>query len=134
MKYLSSIHIMQRDTKQSFHNAYSLMLSLLCFFLLVQILCFVSIYTMQSFYLIQCNRQSNFDLACLSYARHIIDHNSWIRKCHGNTNNLIINDVKNIYDKTVIFQDFESFISIQYDNIFFKVYYDDNRIIELAFD
>ncbi len=115
-------------------NGYSLMMSLICFFLMLQILSIVSLYTMESSYLIQCNRQSTMDLSCVSYAKHIIENNTWVRKCHQPLDRLILYDVENIAGKTVTFEDKDTYIQIHYERIWLRLYYDDKYITELVID
>lgn len=101
---------------------------------MIQIISIASLYTMNSYYLIQCNHQSTMDLSCISHAKHIIDNNTWVRKCNRSTDQLILYDVEKIDDKTVTFRDYETYIQIQYDHFTYKLFYDDKNITELTID
>lgn len=109
-------------------NGYSLYIGLLCLFLLVQIVSFICSYILQTQYLIQANYESVVDLSCMSYARHIIDHNNRIRICNLDTNGLIKNENIVIDGIQTTFYDRGTYIECFYKDRVYRIYYDDKNI------
>ncbi|MGN1277251.1 MAG: hypothetical protein ACI4UK_09715 [Floccifex sp.] len=112
-------------------NGYSLYLSLICLFVLFQCISYFSVFTMQSAYLIQCNRQSNFDLALISHAKAMIKNNTYIRACSKDDSKLIVRKDIEIENIPVVLTDHETFISCRYKNLEVLVYYDNYFIFDL---
>ena len=128
MKFILFGNLMDKNINHKSINGYSLMISLLCFFLLIQIISFTCIYTLESRQLLKANQQSMMDLSILSQAKHMIENNTWIRICHGQENDLIIDDTLEINNKSVHFHDYETYVEVSYGSIIYKIYYDDKYI------
>lgn len=88
----------------------------------------MSIYVLNSAYLIQANRQSIIDLSCISHARMMIDNNTLVRRCNYSDDKLILEKTEEINGHTVIFKDENTYISCQYDDLELKVFYDEKGI------
>ena len=112
-------------------------MALYCFALLVQILSLLSIYIAQSTSLIQCDHQSQFDLACISQAKGLIFHNNQIRFCDGNPEELILTQEILIDDVWVTFDDHETYFECTYPKkekwIRLRIYYDMQGIQDLEY-
>lgn len=123
----------KRTIDFKFCNGYGTWLALLCFGLMIQILSLISIYSLQAGYLIQSNRQSQLELACFSQAKHIIENNTWIRRCNGNEENRIEKLDVLMGDINVHFQDEQTYISCTYlknqKSIEIRLYYDDKSVV-----
>lgn len=108
-------------------------MSILCFGLLLQIVSFLSIALMQNSYLVLANRQSTLDLSCLSQARHIIHNNNIIRKCHYNTEDLILYEEMDMGQSHIQFWDEDTYIRILQKQpsktIEMLVFYDEKGIV-----
>lgn len=109
-------------------NGYSLYMSLICFFLMLQCVVFVCLYTMESTNLILCNKQSIMDLSCISQARGMIEYNTWIRNCSKDQSQLILEKQMEIQGKNVYFKDCETYILCQYEQIQMRIYYDNHFV------
>lgn len=129
-----SIQGVTNDTKCRSYNGYASWLSLVCFAFLIQIMSLVSVYTLNSAYLIKASRQSTFDLSCISQARHIIENNNIVSKCNYSLDKLISNTEIEIMDKTVSFIDKDTFINCVSDNYVLNVYYDEKGISGIEFE
>ena len=123
----------KKNINQGSINGYALWISLAAFFLLCQIVGYMSVYTMQNSYLIQCNKQSKLDLSVVSWAKHIIDNNTMVRICH-------LPDEKMIHSQTILMDDIEvyledknTYIDCLYNGVEMKVYYDDKCISGIEF-
>lgn len=108
-------------------------MALLCFGLMIQILSLISVYSLQASYLIASNRQSQLELACFSQAKHIVENNTWIRRCNGNVENEIDELDVEMGVVNVHFLDCDTYISCTYvkdeKSIEIRVYYDDKSIV-----
>lgn len=88
----------------------------------------MSIYVLNSAYLIQANRQSIVDLSCISHAKMMIENNNLVRRCNFSKDQLILKKMEDINGHTVIFIDENTYISCQYDDFVLKVFYDEKGI------
>lgn len=108
-------------------------MALLCFGLTIQILSLISVYSLQAGYLISSNRQSQLELACFSQAKHIIETNTWIRRCNGNVENEIEELDVVMGDIDVHFLDCDTYISCTYvkneKSMEIRLYYDDKSVV-----
>ncbi len=85
-----------------------------------------------------CSEQSEMDLACLSYARHIVSTNTWVRRCHGSEQHLLTDMDATIDSVSVHFQDHGTYVLCSYEkkgkHIMMKIYYDDKSIVGMDID
>ena len=109
-------------------NGYALWISLVCFFILCQIDGYMSVYTMQNGYLIQCNRQSKLDLSVISWVKEMIRNNTMVRVCHLDESQLILSQSIQMDDTIVYLEDKGTYIDCIYGDIEMYVYYDDKNI------
>lgn len=107
---------------------------MICFAFLIQILSLLSIYVLNSAFLIQASRQSTIDLTCISYARHMIENNNQVYRCHYDESRLITNMNCTIEDKQIEFMDYDTYILCSYDTYVLKVYYDEKGIVSIDFE
>ncbi|MGM9946704.1 hypothetical protein [Floccifex sp.] len=122
---------MKKKCAHKFYNGYSLYLSLICLFVLFQCISYFSVFTMQSAYLIQCNRQSNFDLALISHAKALIKNNTYVRSCSKDNSKLILRKDFEIENIPIVLTDHETYISCRYENLEVLIYYDNYFIYDL---
>ena len=71
-------------------NGYASEVSLVCLFLVLQIVSFLSLSTLQNVYLLKANQQNILELSIVDHAKHMIHHNNRIKLCH--TSEKIIKD------------------------------------------
>lgn len=113
-------------------NGYSSWMALVCFALLIQVLSLLNLYVIENYNLYLASKQSTFDLSCISQIKGIIHHNTQIRLCNTNMQDLITNKEMIIDNHRVEFKDFESYIDCIYwkdaREIHLKVYYDEKGI------
>ena len=109
-------------------NGYATWLALICFAMLLQILSLMSVYILNSAYLIQANRQSIIDLSCISHAKAMIENNNLVRRCNYSEDRLILNKRESINGKSISFTDNDTFISCRYEGYELLVYYDEKGI------
>lgn len=131
MKSIYFIDKIIKRTNLKSPNGFVSISCLMCFFLTIQILSFVCIITLQNAYLLQANRQSVFDLSCISQAKYIIDHNNKIRLCHLNQE--LIDEYQVEIDSVIVtFKDQDTYVDCSYSkenrNFSMKIYYDDKSI------
>ncbi|WP_346671087.1 hypothetical protein [Faecalicoccus acidiformans] len=97
----------------------------------------LSIYIVQSASLIQCDRQSQFDLACISQVKGLIFHNNQIRFCNWDLENLILIQEIQIHDTWVTFEDHETYFQCTYakkeKKIRMHIYYDMQGIQDIEY-
>ena len=94
-------------------NGYASEVSLVCLFLVLQIVSFLSLSTL--------------------HAKHMIHHNNRIKLCH--TGEKIIKDKdERIQNIDVHFEDQKTFIECTYLDISMKIYYDDKAIVSVDID
>jgi hypothetical protein len=119
-------------------NGYGTWLALLCFGLLIQIVSLVGLYTVQSAYLLQCSRQSRMDLSCMSYARHMIENNAAVRRCHYDESREIQELDAKIGSVPVHFTDRGTYIECSYPRsgktIVMEVYYENSTPIDIEYN
>lgn len=103
----------------------------------MQILSLLSIYIAQSSSLIQCDRQSQFDLACISQAKGLIFYNNQIRFCDGDPQELILTQEILVNDVVITFEDHETYLECTYPKkekkIRMRIYYDMQGIQDLEY-
>lgn len=114
-------------------NGYASEVSLVCLFLVLQIVSFLSLSTLQNVYLLKANQQNILELSIVDHAKHMIHNNNRIKLCH--TSEKIIKDkderIKNI---DVHFEDHETFVECTYLDVSMKIYYDDKAIVSVDID
>lgn len=97
----------------------------------------LSVYILNNAWLIQSNRQSLMDLSCISHAQAMIAHNHQIRKCHLNTDDLILEKTVDIQGVVVTFHDQDTFIDCFYQNkkkkVHMRIYYDEQGLFDTDF-
>lgn len=114
-------------------NGYASWTSLVCFFLVLQILSFLALQTMQNVYLLKANRQNVLELSILDHAKHMIRHNNQIRLCHTNQELILENDIR-VQDIEVHLLDQGTYIECDYFDVCMKIYYDDKAIVSVDID
>lgn len=123
-------------------NGYASEVSLVCLFLVLQIVSFLSLSTLQNVYLLkanqqnileQANQQNILELSIVDHAKHMIHNNNRIKLCH--TSEKIIKDKdERIQNIDVHFEDHETFIECTYLDVSMKIYYDDKAIVSVDID
>ena len=114
-------------------NGYASEVSLVCLFLVLQIVSFLSLSTLQNVYLLKANQQIILELSIVDHAKHMIHHKNRIKLCH--TSEKIIKDKdERIQNIDVHFEDHETFIECTYLDVSMKIYYDDKAIVSVDFD
>ena len=114
-------------------NGYASEVSLVCLFLVFQIVSFLSLSTLQNVYLLKANQQNILELSIVDHAKHMIHHNNRIKLCH--TSEKIIKDKdERIQNIDVHFEDHETFIECTYLDVSMKIYYDDKAIVTVDID
>lgn len=114
-------------------NGYASEVSLVCLFLVLQIVSFLSLSTLQNVYLLKANQQNILELSIVDHAKHMIHHNNRIKLCH--TSEKIIKDKdERIQNIDVHFEDHETFIECTYLDVSMKIYYDDKAIVSVDID
>ena len=102
-------------------NGYASWTSLVCLFLVLQIVSFLTLSTIQNVYLLKANRQS------------MIYRNNRIKLCHTKEE-LIKEKDETIMNIHVHFQDYSTYMECTYDNVCMKIYYDDKSIVDVVID
>lgn len=107
-------------------------MALLCFALMIQVLSFLNLYVLSNYQLYKASLQSTFDLSCFSQMKGMIQHNTKVRLCHENQNQLILSKEIEIQNVTVQFIDHETYMDATYQKknrqIHMIVYYDEKGI------
>ncbi|WP_462336647.1 hypothetical protein [Holdemanella biformis] len=106
-------------------NGYASWISLVCLFLVLQIVSFLTLSTIQNVYLLKANRQNILELSIVDHAKSMIDRNNRIKLCHTKEE-LIKEKDETIMNTRVHFQDYSTYMECTYDNVCMKIYYDDN--------
>ena len=114
-------------------NGYASEVSLVCLFLVLQIVSFLSLSTMQNVYLLKANQQNILELSIVDHAKHMIKHNNRIKLCHTNEEQIKEKN-ETIMNSLVHFQDYATFIECTYENVCMKIYYDDKAIVDVVID
>lgn len=114
-------------------NGYASEISLVCLFLVLQIVSFLSLSTLQNVYLLKANQQNVLELSIVDHAKHMIHHNNRIKLCHTNEEAMKEKD-ELIQNCIVHFEDRETFIECTYLNVSMKIYYDDKAIVSVDID
>ena len=110
-------------------NGYASEVSLVCLFLVLQIVSFLSLSTLQNVYLLKANQQNILELSIVDHAKH----NNRIKLCH--TSEKIIKDKdERIQNIDVHFEDQKTFIECTYLDVSMKIYYDDKAIVSVDID
>lgn len=114
-------------------NGYASEVSLVCLFLVLQIVSFLSLSTLQNVYLLKANQQNILELSIVDHAKHMIHHNNRIKLCH--TNEEAIKEKDELIQNCIVhFEDRETFIECAYLNVSMKIYYDDKAIVSVDID
>lgn len=114
-------------------NGYASEVSLVCLFLVLQIVSFLSLSTLQNVYLLKANQQNILELSIVDHAKHMIHHNNRIKLCH--TNEEAIKEKDELIQNCIVhFEDCETFIECTYLNVSMKIYYDDKAIVSVDID
>ena len=107
-------------------NGYASWISLVCLFLVLQIVSFLTLVTIQNVYLLKANQKNILELSIVDHAKHMILHNNRIRLCHTK-DEIIMN-------YNVHFKDCLTYIECSYEDILMRIYYDDKAIVSLDID
>ena len=114
-------------------NGYASWISLVCLFLVLQIVSFLTLVTIQNVYLLKANQKNILELSIVDHAKHMILHNNRIRLCH--TKDEIMKDMDEvIMNYNVHFKDCLTYIECRYEDILMRIYYDDKVIVSLDID
>ena len=114
-------------------NGYASWISLVCLFLVIQIVSFLTLSTIQNVYLLKANRQNILELSIVDHAKSMIDRNNRIKLCHTKEE-LIKEKDETIMNTRVHFQDYSTCMECTYDNVCMKIYYDDKSIVDVVID
>lgn len=114
-------------------NGYASWISLVCLFLVLQIVSFLTLVTIQNVYLLKANKKNILELSIVDHAKHMILHNNRIRLCHTNDEIMIDMD-EVIMNYNVHFKDCLTYIECRYEDILMRIYYDDKAIVSLDID
>ena len=114
-------------------NGYASWISLVCLFLVLQIVFFLTLVTIQNVYLLKANQKNILELSIVDHAKHMILHNNRIRLCHTNDEIMIDMD-EVIMNYNVHFKDCLTYIECRYEDILMRIYYDDKAIVSLDID
>lgn len=114
-------------------NGYASWISLVCLFLVLQIVSFLTLSTIQNVYLLKANRQNILELSIVDHAKSMIDRNNRIKLCHTKEE-LIKEKDETIMNTHVYFQDYSTYMECTYDNVCMKIYYDDKSIVDVVID
>ena len=114
-------------------NGYASWISLVCLFLVLQIVSFLTLVTIQNVYLLKANQKNILELSIVDHAKHMILHNNRIRLCHTNDEIMIDMD-EVIMNYKVHFKDCLTYIECSYEDILMRIYYDDKAIVSLDID
>lgn len=114
-------------------NGYASWISLVCLFLVLQIVSFLTLVTIQNVYLLKANQKNILELSIVDHAKHMILHNNRIRLCHTNDEIMIDMD-EVIMNYNVHFKDCLTYIECRYEDILMRIYYDDKVIVSLDID
>ena len=114
-------------------NGYASWTSLVCLFLVLQIVSFLTLSTIQNVYLLKENRQNILELSIVDHAKSMIYRNNRIKLCHTKEE-LIKEKDETIMNTRVHFQDYSTYMECTYDNVCMKIYYDDKSIVDVVID
>lgn len=114
-------------------NGYASWISLVCLFLVLQIVSFLTLVTIQNVYLLKANQKNILELSIVDHAKHMILHNNRIRLCHTKEEIMIDMD-EVIMNYNVHFKDCLTYIECRYEDILMRIYYDDKAIVSLDID
>ncbi len=114
-------------------NGYASWISLVCLFLVLQIVSFLTLSTIQNVYLLKANRQNILELSIVDHAKSMIDRNNRIKLCHTKEE-LIKEKDDTIMNTRVHFQDYSTYMECTYDNVCMNIYYDDKSIVDVVID
>ena len=114
-------------------NGYASWTSLACLFLVLQIVSFLTLSTIQNVYLLKANRQNILELSIVDHAKSMIYRNNHIKLCHTKEE-LIKEKDETIMNIHVHFQDYSTYMECTYDNVCMKIYYDDKSIVDVVID
>lgn len=114
-------------------NGYASWISLVCLFLVLQIVSFLTLSIIQNVYLLKANRQNILELSIVDHAKSMIDRNNRIKLCHTKEE-LIKEKDDTIMNTRVHFQDYSTYMECTYDNVYMKIYYDDKSIVDVVID
>lgn len=114
-------------------NGYASEVSLVCLLLVLQIVSFLSLSTLQNVYLLKANQQNILELSIVDHAKHMIHHNNRIKLCHTSDETMQNKDER-IQNIDVHFEDRETFIECTYLDVSMKIYYDEKGIVSVDID
>lgn len=103
-------------------------MALVCFGLLLQVVSLICLYAQENLSLYKANQQSIFDLSCYSQMRGLMQHNTEIRLCQYNQDDLVLTKMMQIQGVDVTFTDYETYVDATFykgsRTIHYKLYYD----------
>lgn len=111
-------------------NGYASWISLVCLFLVLQIVSFLTLVTIQNVYLLKANQKNILELSIVDHAKHMILHNNRIRLCHTKEEIMIDMD-EVIMNYNVHFKDCLTYIECRYEDILMRIYYDASTFRDL---
>ena len=101
--------------------------------MVLQILSFLSLHTIQNVYLLKADQQNVLELSILDHAKNMIQHNQRIRMCHTNEQRIDEKE-ETIQNVMVSFTDHKTYIECDYLEVCMKIYYDDKAIVSVDID
>lgn len=101
--------------------------------MVLQILSFLSLHTIQNVYLLKADQQNILELSILDHAKNMIQHNQRIRMCHTNEQRMDKKE-ETIQNVMVSFTDHTTYIECDYLEVCMKIYYDDKVIVSVDID
>ncbi len=108
------------------------MMGMIVFFVVLQTVSLMVVYSMSGSALLKAGRQNSFDLAVLSYARHIIDNNQYVERCHLPESMRIEQEDIIVDDIPVTLIDCRTYVSCTYQieySVEMRIYYDAHQMI-----
>jgi hypothetical protein len=105
------------------------MISLVCFFFLLQLATMTSIYILETAWLKKASDQNNIDLALMHYAKEMIQENKAARLC--NSSNIQTEKSVEVFGSIAYLYDRSTFIEVAYEGNTLVIYYDDTSLYDM---
>lgn len=108
------------------------MMGMIVFFVVLQTVSLMVVYSMSGSTLLKADKQSILDLSILSHARHIIENNQYVERCHLPLSNRIEYENIVVDNTQVELVDHQTFVSCKYEKEYpveMRIYYDAHQII-----
>lgn len=113
------------------------MMGMIVFFVVLQTVSLMVVYSMNGSSLLKADRQNTFDLSVLSYARHIIENNQYVERCHLPESMRIVEQDIVVDGVPVTLIDHRTYVSCTYQSqysIEMRIYYDAHQMIGYEID